>query len=247
MNIETIKHQITDLYQDFFQDMKIDPKTGIIQETNHRFSGYPYIGDNYADAPIRLLFIPLDTGKDECYYDKDKSFHSFESRRDIFLQNTLEDYNPHIAGLYATALYILKDKMGWTNAWDSLWAYRNEYKTAKAIRADANNLPRDIMNYVAYENRYRFVTIGRGQNKEERSGGKDRTWLNGERERKMLLDEIDAFNPDIVIFQGKHGLWNCGVNGLRKKYKVIKMSHPSCWQWGADKLQYIVRNVDAQL
>lgn len=247
MNTETLKHQISDLYKDFFQDMKIDPKTGIVQGTNRRFSGYPYIGDNYADAPIRLLFIALDTGKDECYNDKDKSFHSFESRHDIFVNVTPEKYNPHIAGLYATALCILKEKKGWTHAWDSLWAFRDEYKTARAIRVVADNLPRDVMEYIAYENRYRFVTVGRGQDMEERSGGKDRTWLNAERERKMLLDEIDVFNPDILVFQGKHGLWNCGVNELRNKFKVIVMNHPSCWQRGADRLQYVVENVDSLL
>ena len=249
MTFTELKNNLSLLYRDFFEDMKIDSKTGIVMGTNLRFTGFPYIGSNYVTAPIKILFIPLDTGKDECF--KENTYHSFKNREDIFPTGML-DFNAHIAGMYATALYILKEKMGYESAWDTLWSYRDSYKIAKAIRMSANCLPQSLMSYIAYENRFRFVSIGRGFDEEEnetpeRSGNKDRRWINPQRESEMLLSEIDTFSPDIIVFQGKDGLWNCNINELKKKYKLIVAYHPSCWQRKADRLQYIVENIGAQL
>lgn len=249
MSFSELKKNISLLYQDFFVDMKIDPKTGVVDGTDLRFSGFPYIGANYVNAPIRVLFIALDTGEDECF--KKNSYHSFEDRESIFLKAIL-NFNAHIAGMYATALYFLKEKMGYEIAWDKLWELRNSYKIAKAIRLRKDFLPQDLMSYVAYENRFRFVTIGRGWNengerKKERGGGKNRTWINARRESKLLMAEIEAFAPDIIVFQGTTGLWNCNITELKKHYKVIIAYHPSCWQRGADKLQYIVDKIAPQL
>ena len=159
MTFQELKNNIKCLYDDFFIDMKIDKKTGIVEETNLRFTGFPYIGSNYVNAPVKMLFIPLDTGKDECY--KENTFHSLEDRENIFIEGEL-DFNAHIAGLYATALYLLKEKMNLQSAWERLWNLRNMHKNAKAIRVAADSLPHNLMSFVAYENRFRFVTIGRG-------------------------------------------------------------------------------------
>ncbi len=243
MDFKELKEQIKCLYYDFFNSMNIDMNTGIIKGTNLRFIGFPYIGANYIDAPVKILFIALDTGKDECF--EDNSYHSFENRENIFPTGML-DFNAHIAGMYATALYILKEKMGFESAWSNLWNNR-KFKCAKAIRESYDSLPKDLLSYVAYENRFRFVTIGRGHEKNERSGGKDRIWINPQRESQLLIDEINVFSPDIIIFQGKEGLWNCNINKLKMKYKVVEAYHPSCWQKGADKLQYIVDKIGVQL
>lgn len=249
MEFSEIKGYIKCLYDDFFKDMKIDSHTGIVEGTNLRFTGFPYIGFNYVNAPVRILFIPLDTGKDECY--KENTFHSLEDRENIFIDGKL-DFNAHIAGLYATALYILKNELNMQSAWDNLWNYRNTYKTAKAIRVAADSLPSNLMSFVAYENRFRFVTIGRGwdangNEKMERFGRKDRIWLNAKRESKLLIDEIKVLSPDIIVFQGKDGLWNCNIEKLKEKYQVVMAYHPSCWQRGADKLQYIVDYIAPQI
>ena len=63
--LETLKQELDNLFHKFFEDMKIDEKTGIVKDTNKRFSGYPYIGEKYVEAPVKILFIPLDTGSDE--------------------------------------------------------------------------------------------------------------------------------------------------------------------------------------
>ena len=267
MDFIELKENISNLYRDFFIDMKINPQTGIVEGTNRRFSGYPYIGANYVNAPIKILFIPLDTGKDECF--EENTFHSFENRESIFPTGML-NFNAHIAGVYATALYVLKEKMGYQGAWDSLWNNR-VFKSAKAIRKSYDSLPKDLMSYIAYENRFRFVTIGRGwkldnyiiaedgtvtkkkQEKtekdsiKERGGSKDRVWINPQREAQLLMDEIDVFAPDIIVFQGTTDLWNCHINELEKKYKVVIAYHPSYYKGGADKLQYIVEKIGPQL
>ena len=56
---ETLKQELDNLFHKFFEDMKIDEKTGIVKDTNKRFSGYPYIGEKYVEAPVKILFIPL--------------------------------------------------------------------------------------------------------------------------------------------------------------------------------------------
>ena len=252
MTFTELKDNISHLYCDFFEDMKIDLNTGIVEGKNMRFTGFPYIGANYVNAPVRVLFIPLDIGKDECF--KENSYHTLEDRNSIFEKpNWINYINPHIAGLYATTLYLLKDKMGWQKEWDLLWDNRESYKKNKQlILALKDYMPWNLMSYVAYENRFRFVTIGRGwkengEGKKERGGNKDRRWINPKRESELLLSEIEAFSPDIIVFQGKDGLWNCNINELKNKYKVIVAYHPSCWQRGADKLQYIVDKIGPQL
>ena len=233
-------NELQKLYDDFFQKMRVDTQTGRMPDSGIRFTGYPFIGRNYYTAKQKILFVSLDVGMDECR--NDNTFHSFEDRRNIFPDGML-DFNPHIAGMYATALYILKDIMGWEKSWEKLWSLRDTYKNAKAIRLSYDSLPKDLMSYIAYDNRFRFVTI----NRDLRTGGQDRKYLNPEYEGKLLLDEIRVLSPDIIVFQGKDGLWNCHIEELRREYKVVIAYHPSCYQYGADKLQYIVDSIAPQL
>ena len=235
MDFLEMKQELGRLYEDFFQNMGIDPHSGRVEGTNYRFTGMPFVGRNYATAPIKLMYVALDVGKDECV--ESDTYHSFKDREDIFPDGSL-DFNAHIAGMYASALYMLKDVMGWQDAWEKLWPYRDEHKTAKAIWRCHEILPQDLMSYICYDNRYRFVTVGRNA----RTGSMDRIYLNPECEGKMLLDEIQVLNPDYVVFQGTSGLWNCHLDELKDKYKVIITYHPSCWQRGADKLQYIAEH-----
>ena len=246
MTLLELEAKIKSLYDVFFEDMQIDKQTGIIEGTEKRFSGHPYIGINYLNSPVKVLFISLDTGKDE--RDDENTYHDFDSRRRVIEKAGL-NYNPHIAGLYATALFILKNDLGEQSAWDSLWGNKDKYKIAKAIRSVSSLLPKDLIKYVAYQNRFLFVTVGRGSDPshKDRGGGKDRKWINAKRESELLMDEIEALSPDIIVFQGTDGLWNCHVDELKKKYQVVLAYHPSCWQKGADKLQYIVDVIGPQL
>ena len=244
-SFETLKQELDNLFHKFFEDMKIDEKTGIVKDTNKRFSGYPYIGEKYVEAPVKILFIPLDTGVDEL--KEENTYHKFDSRAEKVTPNkdAKHVFNPHLAGLYATTVYLLKDKL---DSAKKCWEYLDKAggeKTSTKINNSWKNLNKEqknLLSYVAYDNRYKFVTIERPENK--RSGGKDRTWLNKDKERELLLSEIEIFNPDIIVFQGKTGSDNCNIKKLKEKYTVFEAYHPSYWQKGANKLRYIKETFD---
>lgn len=251
MTLLELEEQIKSLYDVFFEDMKINKQTGILEQKFRdrilRFSGLPYIGEDYVNAPVKVLFIPLDTGADEL--GKKNTYRDFDSRRDAVVGGDRQlDFESHMAGLYATALFILKNGLGEQSSWDALWKCK-DFKIKKAIKLVSDSLPKDLLKYVAYQNRYKFVTVGRSSDPsyKERSGGKDRVWVNGKRLSELLMAEIEALSPDIIVFQGTDGLWNCHVGELKKKYQVAIAYHPSCYQKGADKLQYIVDKIGPQL
>ena len=239
--LETLKQELDNLFQKFFEDMEINKETGIVKDSNKRFSGYPYIGEKYVEAPVKILFIPLDTGVDEL--KKENTYHKFESRAEKVTpnKNAKHVFNPHLAGLYATTVCLLKEEL---DSAKECWEYllnASGKTTSTRINNSWKNLneeQKNLLSHVAYTNRYRFVTIERPEDK--RSGGKDRTWLNKDKERELLLSEIEIFNPDIIVFQGKTGLDNCNIKELKEKYTVFVANHPSCWQKGANKLDYII-------
>ena len=237
---ETLKQELDNLFHKFFEDMKIDEKTGIVKDTNKRFSGYPYIGEKYVEAPVKILFIPLDTGSEEL---KEKNtYHKFDSRAEKVTPNkdAKHVFNPHLAGLYATTVCLLKEELeSAKECWDRLLDQdtKGEITLTKInnLWKKLNEEQKNLLSYVAYDNRYKFVTIGR----DSKSGGKDRTWLNKDKERELLLSEIEIFKPDIIVFQGKAGLDNCNTEELKKKYgenNVFEANHSSYWPRGTKKL-----------
>ena len=243
--LETLKLELDNLFHKFFEDMKIDEKTGIVKDSNKRFSGYPYIGEKYLEAPIKILFIPLDTGVDEL--KKENTYHKFDGRvKQITPKKDAKHiFNPHLAGLYATTVCLLKEELELAkDCWIRLLDTKEGTTSTKInnLWKNLNEKQKNLLSYVAYTNRYNFVTIERPEDK--RSGGKDRTWLNKDKERELLLSEIEIFNPDIIVFQGKTGLDNCNIKELKEKYIVFVANHPSCWQKGANKLEYIKETFD---
>lgn len=242
---EILKQELDNLFQKFFEDMEINKETGIVKDSNKRFSGYPYIGEKYVEAPVKILFIPLDTGSDEL---KEKNtYHKFDGRvKQITPKKDAKHvFNPHLAGLYATTVCLLKEELESTkDCWIRLLDTKGETTSTKInnIWKNLKEEQKNLLSHVAYTNRYKFVTIERPEDK--RSGGKDRTWLNKDKERELLLSEIEIFNPDIIVFQGKTGLDNCNIKELKEKYTVFVANHPSCWQKGANKLKYIKETFD---
>ena len=238
--LKTLKLELDNLFHKFFEDMKIDEKTGIVKDSNKRFSGYPYIGEKYVEAPVKILFIPLDTGVDEL--KKENTYHKFESRAEKITpnKNAKHVFNPHLAGLYATTVCLLKEELEsakdcWVRLLDTDTKGETTLTKINNLWKNLNEEQKNLLSYVAYDNRYKFVTIGR----DYKSGGKDRTWLNKDKERELLLSEIEIFNPDIIVFQGKTGSDNCNIKKLKEKYTVFVANHPSHYGSGADTLEYI--------
>ena len=233
--LETLKLELDNLFQKFFEDMEINKETGIVKDSNKRFSGYPYIGEKYVEAPVKILFIPLDTGSDELY--KDNTYHKFDGRIKQIMpkKDAKHVFNPHLAGLYATTVYLLKEELeSAKDCWERLLNTKGEITSTKInnLWKNLNDKQKNLLSYVAYDNRYKFVTI----NRKNKSGKKDRTWLDKDKERELLLSEIEIFKPNIIVFQGKTGSDNCNIKELKEKYTVFVANHPSYWPRGTKKL-----------
>lgn len=194
---QNIKKQITELYNSFFLKNGIDFDTGVLEKQGKRFVCYPYIGSKYSKLP-KILFIGLDVGKDD-----EKKIVSLETRKDNIGHPFLSKHNPHIAGTYFTALYFLKESNEeyiryWNNLENNQKTCQMILKTEKPIYfypEPANDNP---LAYIALTNFYKYVTI----NRKNRSGNADRISIN-QAEEKLLLEEIDILDPEIIICQSQ--------------------------------------------
>jgi hypothetical protein len=187
-----LKEKIEQLYDKFFDEMNIDKTTGLLAGKNKRFATMPYIGSNYEQAKLKILFVGTDIGEDES--SKSGIIQSFEERNDSVLNTKLNKKNPHIAGTYVSALNFLKKEYNWEHYWNLI---DNEWTCQRALKSIVD-LPTDVLSYVSLTNYYKFVTINR---LDERSGGKDRNFISAEIEKQLFFDEVRTFAPDILILQ----------------------------------------------
>ena len=268
METNELEYNITQIYDDFMDKMSISKIDGILGRIDNkkyathtlRFSGFPYIGADYAIAKKKILFVGLDIGIDECR--EDNTYHSIKSRRQCIASDEdrcaeLVGYNPHISGTYAVALYILKDYYGWEDSWERL-SERNTLTSKKAIDTLRNELPNNVLDYIAFTNIHKFVTKCRGCDEKKPGkcwseeckeshksnnicGNENRKWYSENNELQFFMKEIETLNPDIIVFQGSAFRIHKGkINELKSKHKIIFSHHPS--YWGNVKLQEINTN-----
>lgn len=215
------------LYSDFFDELKIDKKTGIVNITNKRFATKIGIGEEYLSAKKRILFVSLDIGKDE--YFKENRYQNFDERRSNALYYSIDGRNPHMAGVYGVAIYFLKNDYNLEEAWRKLDTSNKFFR--EALLANRNYIPSDILSKVALINFYNFVTIGR----EERTGGNDRFFINQKAELKLLSNIINTIKPDIIIAQSKT-LKNYFLNYIKPELnhnpEIYVSYHPSVFGRG---------------
>lgn len=191
MNLE----QLDFLYDKFFKENFIDINTGIVKNSNKRFATKIAIGDNYKSSQTKLLFVSLDMGKDECF--EENRFQNYKERKENTLNSDLNK-NPHMAGVYGTSLYFLKNQNGWENEWEKYSQSNKFFK--EAIMSNINILPKDVLSYVSLINFYNFVTIGR----KDRTGDSDRIFINQKSEIELLTNIINIIRPNIIIVQSKN-------------------------------------------
>lgn len=214
-----IEQELTKLYSQFLSKLGGIDSTGILNKyPTVRFPTYPFIGSNYGKNK-KILFIGLDVGSDETHNVQD-----FSERNASIELRELSKHNPHIAGTYICALYFLSESKGWGSFWNKVKTLRS---SQKAIR-NKDNLPNENpLSFVALTNFYKFVKIGR----ENRSGGADRHYKDKGLEMDMLIREVNIFNPDIIVFQGKQFLNKAYlglVSSLENLNRVIIIGpHPS--------------------
>lgn len=246
--MSNLEISISEIYSKFISEMSINANTGIVEpgitfDTKGdiiRFGGYPYVGSKYATAQRKILFVGLDIGADE--NGRNNSYHTLEERRNSIAHFSSvptgfsnNPYNPHISGTYALTLAILRDLYGWQDAWVRLSSDVN-ISVKKAINNNHNELPVEIIEYIGLTNLFKFVSV----NRSDRTGSRNRRWINKNIEFKLLEDEIDIYAPDIIVLQGSgRYLPSSTIESWRKNIFVINGHHPSAWRYGENKISYI--------
>src|SRR5690606_19264713 len=146
-------------------------------------------------SQTKLLFVSLDMGKDECF--KENRFQNYEERKNNALNEDLSKKNPHMAGVYGTALYFLKNQNEWENEWVKFSQSNKFFR--EAIKDNIDVLPKNVLSHISLINFYNFVTVGRV----ERTGGNDRNFINPQSEIELLINTINTIKPNIIIVQSK--------------------------------------------
>lgn len=211
--IQSLKNLYSDL---LFKDNFVDKKTGDVNGENKKLATFPYIGSNYGLSK-KILFIGLDIGEDET----PKEIQSFEMRN----SNLEDSRNNHISGTYFTALYFLKEDLKVENLWNDIVTNGATFKQSLKKFNELNIL--NPVSYSSLSNYYKFVT----KNRKGRSGDLDRKYINQEIEELLFIKEIEALNPNIIIFQSvqfNNGRFSKMIQQLvAEKRKVYIGPHPS--------------------
>lgn len=224
MNKATLRRNLSKAYGGFFREMGIDPDTGCLDlDSERKFANYPYVGSKYGKYKTtkKVLFVGLDIGKDP----KPGRVQSFPERRTSIEDKSLSCHNRHIAGTYMTVLYFLKEQRKWGDHWKEIVGTD---VTCEMVLKKHDDLlpPENPLSYCALTNYYKFVTKGR----EKRGGAEDRIHLNREAEIRLFIEELEAFDPKIVIFQGpdfQREFEREGLNLNKKGRSCYVAPHPS--------------------
>ncbi len=207
-----IQAELTALYNDFFKKMNINPQSGLwlnAPENVHvKFETMPFLGHNYAEAPVKILFAAYDLGNDES-----DGIQTFEERHEAIVSNPS---SPHIAGTYVATLCLLKEQ--YRDEWNRILA--NETKSNITVIKES---PDGVLEHVAITNRWKFVTA----NREYRQGGSDRVYRNKDAEVELFYKEVEILNPDIIWFQGTKGVYEYAERLKAQGRKVYIAYHPS--------------------
>jgi hypothetical protein len=174
----------------------------------------PYIGSKYYNARKKILFVGMDVGKDET----PGRFQDLQERNSNIECDI--NFNPHIAGTYCSALFLLKNEYNWQNVWDKLCSY---YTYSQATKTQNHSFNENPLSFIALTNLHKFVTISR----EFRSGNENRKFLHKEYEESILLKEIEILQPDLILFQGKLPCSNTIKEIKAKNIEIIFAYHPS--------------------
>ncbi|WP_420463850.1 hypothetical protein [Candidatus Palauibacter sp.] len=209
MSREELLKVVRELYDEFFCDLGINPKTGEVPVgrlvCDRRFACYPYVGSRYGqDDEKRLLVVGLDIGADkkkdaapDCHEGcgTGRVIECFECRRSSIEDRRLRHHNPHIAGTYFTAMRYPHPMKEWENC-------KGLEKPCQQIlkeEEEGDGLPNtNPLSRIALTNSYKWVTT----DGKDMSTTLNRTNFCREREERLLADEVRCLKPDVVVFQG---------------------------------------------
>ena len=222
------------LVEDFSRMMRFDKVTGLLPSVTHRgktitkrFSGMPFIGDNYGEYSPKILIVGSDIGSDECVRNNTKDvngtplyYHDFHSKRENCVNVA---YKAHLAGTYMTALYLLRN----CDEFKAMWQESMCGITAQGAlkRLNASQIA-EVAHAIALTNLHTFVTV----NRKGKSGADDRNWIDHDKEFAIFIEEVKCFAPDIIILQAINSMTNEDIEQIKQAVKgvaVYKLTHPS--------------------
>ncbi len=218
MSIELKKDIHKILIEDFSKAMGFNGETGLLPNGKRRFSGMPFIGNDYGKFSPKILIVGSDIGCDE--RRNDNTYHNFDTKRENCV-NMAGKYYAHLAGTYMTALYLLKE----VAPFNSMWQENFSDKTATlALKTLNTEQIRQIANAIALTNLHKFVT----KDRDDRSGDKDRKWIDHDKEFATFIEEVKCFAPDIVVIQRIGLLSEKDLAQIQQTVeRVYTLPHPS--------------------
>ena len=207
------------LVEDFSKAMGFDKETGLLPNGKKRFSGMPFIGNDYGGYSPRILIVGSDIGCDE--RRKDNTYHNFDTKRECCIRPFKMEYRAHLCGTYITALYLLKE----VAPFNSMWQENFSDKTATlALKTLDTEQIQQIANAIALTNLHKFVT----KDRTNRSGDEDRKWIDHDKEFATFIEEVKCFAPDIVVIQRIGLLSEDDLQRIRQIVgRVYTLPHPS--------------------
>ena len=228
MNINELKENIYKiLVKDFSKAMGFDKETGLLPNGKKRFSGMPFIGNDYGKFYPKILIVGEDIGSDECVNDNAKDingtplyFHDFDSKRKNCVTGK---YKAHLAGTYMTALYLLRNCDKFKDMWEESMCDRTAHWALKMLSASQIA---EIAHTIALTNLHKFVTVVRTG----KSGDEDRNWIDHDKEFATFIEEVKCFAPDIIILQAINSMTNEDIEQIKQAAggaSVYKLTHPS--------------------
>ena len=207
------------LIEDFSKAMGFNEDTGLLPNGEKRFSGMPFIGNDYGKFYPKILIVGSDIGCDERH--RDNTYHNFDTKRECCIRPSKREYRAHLCGTYMTALYLLKE----VAPFNSMWQENFSDKTATlALKTLNTEQIRQIANAIALTNLHKFVTKDRA----DRSGDKDRKWIDHDKEFATFIEEVKCFAPDIVVIQRIGLLSEKDLAQIQQTVeRVYTLPHPS--------------------
>ena len=214
------------LVEDFSKAMGFNEDTGLLPNGEKRFSGMPFIGNDYGKFYSKILIVGEDIGSDECVKDNAKDingtplyYHDFDSKR----KNCMAVKYAHLAGTYMTALYLLRKCDKFKDMWEESMCEKTAHWALKMLSASQIE---EIAHAIALTNLHKFVTV----NRKGKSGAEDRIWIDHDKEFATFIEEVKCFAPDIIILQAINSMTNEDIEQIKQAVKgvaVYKLTHPS--------------------
>lgn len=209
-----MKASLAGAHKQFFECIKIDPATGVVEGPYLKFPAYPHIGSRYGEMR-KVMIVGMDIG----YDPEPGTVQSFEKRR-VWIEDAkpLNELNAHMSGTCTTAMYFLKDQH---TEWQRWLDESCSDLVPQALLNEVDRLPRhNPLSYIAFTNYYKFLLAWSGA----------KLQLDRKVEEDFLVKEAEILEPDFIVMQSagfRHSYHKELLDRLSEIAKVHTSDHPS--------------------